>query len=356
MSEFGKSAYSSEDSLDKKYKQPQTLRGFGEKAEKRFESKKPSELKKNHEEKQVFTQKWQSFKPNDENFKGKSIEKEVELKTLKDVNEELIKKISDLNEILEKRDKDLNKILFEKNQLAKAENDLRKALFESETLEKDLKKDLKLLRISNEKLENDKKDLQKLLSEQRHSFEMLQRELLTKTEELQSLRTSKDFEFESPKSPGLSFDPRKFDFQRLRIPEKLSPTSPETAEYLTERHEMSFKATCLEAMKIVGISEIKDFYPRLLHLRQYHSKYKKAKQIVDRISDMMVQCSPEGTFKQSPSTRQIWRWITRLLEEYMRLKQSLAGDLLYKLCDLLEVQHLEDILDSVLVLVKRKNN
>ena len=284
------------------------------------------------------------------------MEKDVEIKTLKDINEELRFKLNDLHSEIEKKEIELNKVVFEKDIHIKAEEELKKALNETRKSETELKKEIKSLRVNNEKLENEKKDLMKSLNEQKNSFEKIQKELNLKNEELVNLRTSKEFEFESPKSPGINFDPRKFDFQRLRIPDKLSPSSHDNLEHLTERNGNSYRTMCAEAMKIVGVHDVKDFYPRLLHLRQYHSKYKKAKQVVERISDMMVQCSPEGTFKEAPSTRQIWRWITRLLEEYMRLKQSLAGDLLYKLCDLLEVQNLEDIFDRVLKLTKSKTS
>lgn len=277
------------------------------------------------------------------------MEKDVEIKKLKDINDELKREIDNLSELLQKREKELNKILFEKDLHVKAEDELRKSF-------EDLKKELKSSKVYQEKLEVEKKDLVKLLNEQKQSFERLQKAFTQKSEELLSIRNSKESDFESPKSPGLVFDPKKFDFQRLRIPEKLTPSSPDHAEHFTDRQEYSFKVTCFEAMKIVGVSEFKDFYPRLLHLRQYHSKFKKAKQIVERISDMMIQCSPEGTFKEQPSTRQIWRWITRLLEEYMKLKQSIAGDLLYKLCDVLEVQHLEDIYERVLMLTRNKRS
>lgn len=277
------------------------------------------------------------------------MEKDVEIKTLKDINDELRREINNLSDLLQKREKELNKIMFEKEIHLKAEEEIRKSFEE-------LKKELKSAKAFQEKLESDKKELVKSLSEQKLSFDRLQKAYTQKSEELLSIRNSKESDFESPKSPGLVFDPKKFDFQRLRIPEKLTPSSPDHAEHFTDRQEYSFKVTCYEAMKIVGVSEFKDFYPRLLHLRQYHSKYKKGKQIVERISDMMIQCSPEGTFKEQPSTRQIWRWITRLLEEYMRLKQSIAGDLLYKLCDVLEVQHLEDILDKVVALTRNKRS
>ena len=282
------------------------------------------------------------------------MEKEVEIKALKDINEELRTKLNELYKELEKREIEMNKLVFEKDIHIKVEEELKRTLNELRKSENDLKKDIKSLRSSNEKLENEKKDLLKSLNDQKVFYDKIQKELNSRNDELISLRNSKEFEFESPKSPGMNFDPRKFDFQRLRIPDKLSPSSNDNLEHFTERGENTYKNMCVEAMKIVGVNDVKDFYPRLIHLRQYHSKYKKAKQIVERISDMMVQCSPVGSFKQPPSTRQIWRWITRLLEEYMRIKQTLAGDLLYKLCDLLEVQHLEDIYDNVLKLVRTK--
>ena len=153
---------------------------------------------------------------------------------------------------------------------------------------------------------------------------------------------------DSPASPN-PFELKKFNFERLKIPEKLSASPP-----LTARNKSS-KWIVQEVMKVLSVESTDDLMSKLSHLKSHHSKYKKSKQIVDNISKMMVQCSPEGTFKTSPSEKQVWKWITRLLEEYMKLKQSLAGELLYKMKEMLKVKDLDQMPEALKALLYKLN-
>lgn len=84
--------------------------------------------------------------------------------------------------------------------------------------------------------------------------------------------------------------------------------------------EKSYKIICLEAMKIIGVSDTKNFYSKLYHISSSYKINKKSKKLIQRLSDLVIQCSPSNTFTQSPTYQQIWRWITSLVEEYMNLK------------------------------------
>lgn len=52
--------------------------------------------------------------------------------------------------------------------------------------------------------------------------------------------------------------------------------------------------------------------------RQYHTW----KQFIDQITNLIMECSPAETFPSQPSLNSIWRWIRRLIEEYLYIKKE----------------------------------
>jgi len=97
---------------------------------------------------------------------------------------------------------------------------------------------------------------------------------------------------------------------------------------LTLGAESSYKLICLEAMKIIGVSDTKNFYSKLHHLNAAYTLHKKSQKIMERLSELVIQCSPSNTFTKPPSIHQIWKWITSLVEEYMKLKKlSISSNL-----------------------------
>ncbi|OMJ77251.1 hypothetical protein SteCoe_23200 [Stentor coeruleus] len=355
-SEFGKSAISSEDSLEKFYNflSPHTDSQI-EKPAFSFESPIPKRelympriknLKENHQEKLNFEDK-----------KGR--DKSQDLETTKTEKAELNKKINFLHELLQKKDKELSKVVYEKESHAKAEESLKKKIEDYKKREEILIEELNHLRKSKSIFEDEKKDMIKALSDSRDIIEKLKKALKSKEQalaEMRELQTEEDDKgIEKIKSK--SFEPKKIDFQRLRIPEKFETlASPEKYEQnFTDRSiENKYKKLCYESMRIIGVTSTKDIFPRLLHLRQYHTKNKKSKKLVSCISNMIIQCCPDGTFKNPPTTREIWRWITRLLEEYMKLKQTTSGETFYKLLEILQIESVDEIIDKVTVLVMNK--
>lgn len=50
-----------------------------------------------------------------------------------------------------------------------------------------------------------------------------------------------------------------------------------------------------------------------------HSKWKD---FIDKITKLVIECSPPGTFEKIPTLKRIWRWIRRLIEEYLYIKKE----------------------------------
>ena len=44
--------------------------------------------------------------------------------------------------------------------------------------------------------------------------------------------------------------------------------------------------------------------------------------LYEKLADLLVQCSPKGKFTGLPSCHHVWKWITRILEDYMMLKKE----------------------------------
>lgn len=60
----------------------------------------------------------------------------------------------------------------------------------------------------------------------------------------------------------------------------------------------------------------------VVHMMENSKSLKKFKKFFSRLADLVIECSPAGAFLAKPNPKQVWVWITRLLEEYMKLKKD----------------------------------
>ncbi|OMJ94688.1 hypothetical protein SteCoe_2023 [Stentor coeruleus] len=354
-SEFGKSANSSDDSFEKfyNYLSPRIANPI-DKSPFNFESPVTRKEQKENKPKNLWEDKKEKLTQEDLE-KGKCREKNLDFDSIKMGKEAYEKEIDSLHSLLQIKEKELNKAIFEKDLHEKNEGDLKKKLEEYKKREEKILAELNELRRSYENLEKEKTEISKALSNAKEVIETQRKSLRTKDEyERYDIKTEED-EKDREKRKGQTFDQKKFDFQRLRIPERIATgPSPERVDHnFTDRNdEGKYKKICHELMRIIGVSTSKELFPRFMHLRQHHLKNKKSKKLCEMISDMIIQCSPEGAFKEQPTIREIWKWITRLLEEYMKLKQTISGDTFYRLMELLQIENVDEIVDRVSSLVR----
>lgn len=296
---------------------------------------------------------------NEESLEKKLKDKDKEITELKNLNYGLQNKVTSLNEIIYKKDKEISSIVYEKDMGMKAFEESQMLVKELRGKENELIKENKELREINEFAEEERKHFEKELEEAAGIIERMKRTLALKEETILSLHKSrsmdKDFRYASDGLKSEDYDRKKE--KQIKIFERRFTNSPEKNEHgLTERSEdVSYKIMCHEAMKIVGITSTKDFYSKLVHLRQHHSRYKKSRRLIDKITDMIVQCSPSGSFSKEPNTHQIWKWITGLLEEYMKIKKSLSGEAFLKLCHILDTDDVEVMINRVTHLVRARS-
>lgn len=265
--------------------------------------------------------------------------------------------------MIKKKEKEINKLLHENESLVKAEDEYKENIDEIKRNANELIQENINLKEIYEYAELEKQHIKAELSEAEKLIERLQRTLKLKEDAIMDLHRSRNHlekELESVTSSNFYSETNKIDYNRLKIPEKQSKkvfsVSPERNEYnFTDRQDVSsYKSICQDAMKIIGVTSSKDFYSKLLHLKQYHSKYKKSRKLLNKISDMIVQCSPLGTFSKEPSSALIWQWLKRLFEEYMKLKQSISGQAFSQLCDMFNTDDMQKIIEKIVYLLRNE--
>jgi hypothetical protein len=133
------------------------------------------------------------------------------------------------------------------------------------------------------------------------------------------------------------------------VPEKRGCSDSPDRGGLSDRDE-TFRHVFLEAKRILNASSSNDLKEKIMKLKEVQNKYKKTQKFISKLSNMLVQISPLGSFEKEPSTRQIWKWLTRLLEEYMKIKQSVSGESFLKLANLLGTANVEEMVDKVIFL------
>lgn len=272
---------------------------------------------------------------------------------LKAKNQDLEKQIDSINDKLQKKEKEINKCIFDKDIHLKAEEDIRKLLEESRKRYESIIKENNDMKHALENSKIEKKESLKELRESENLIEKMQKTLKFKEDLIKDLNqtiVNLEKDLISSTKPNIKSQTNKFNIKRLDIPEKRGISdSPEHKHFhFSDRSEENIiKNIWSEALKSLNVSSAKEFFEKIVYLKQSQLKYKKFKKLIDKISDMIVQCSPTGSFSREPSNHQIWKWLTRLLEEYMKLKQSVSGESFNKLCQALNTDSIEEMLEKV---------
>jgi len=128
-------------------------------------------------------------------------------------------------------------------------------------------------------------------------------------------------------------------------------------EHRKSTTEINFTGKILkEIITELEIENIGDILPRIKEIQESSKINNK---FVDSLLDLVARCSPAGSFEGRPNVKQAWKWIKRLMEEYMNMKkEGKEGDdapnqeILRSIMDYLMVQDPSEVQDkfrSVLV-------
>lgn len=71
----------------------------------------------------------------------------------------------------------------------------------------------------------------------------------------------------------------------------------------------------LDTLKLQNLNEI---IPHVKKLK----KLSKSGDLEEKLEKLVKELSPEGTFHPSPSPQQVWKWVRRVIEEYIELKKN----------------------------------
>jgi len=290
-----------------------------------------------------------------------------EKKNFANENNLLRAKIQDLEkqfdiqlEKLQKKEKELNCLIYEKEIFIKYEEETSRLIEDFKKKCESLHKENLDVKQSMENARLEKRDLMKYIKESELKIESFQRNIRVKDEVIVNLeQTVEDLERTRlsirPEYSSQNFKAQtnKLKISKLELPEKrVVSESPERKSFQISDRVEPYKILYLEVKKMLNASSSADLREKIIRLKEVFIKFKKTQKFISKLSNMIVQISPSGSFGSEPSTRQIWKWLTRLLEEYMKLKQSVSGESYNKLCSLLSTCSVDEMVEKVLGLLK----
>lgn len=285
-----------------------------------------------------------------------------EKKQLSHENIQLRAKIQDLEkqidaqyDKLQKKEKEINKLSFDKELFAKSEDEFRRAIEDYKRKFDFCAKENNEMKQAFEVIKIEKREVQKSFKELEGKSELMQKNLNFKDNLIVELQDTINLLEKSAEKNKAGFSSQKikaltnkFTIKKIEIPEKRGISeSPERKNLQLSDRDDKYKLLYSEARKMLNAETPSELREKIMNLKDAYLKYKKLKKFIDKLSDMIIQCSPSGSFNKEPSTHQIWKWLTRLLEEYMKIKQSISGESFNRLCQLLGTENIEEMAEKV---------
>lgn len=91
-----------------------------------------------------------------------------------------------------------------------------------------------------------------------------------------------------------------------------------------------------ELLVLLDLKNSEDLLPCVEKLRQKSRVTSHMQDFIEKLQGVIVDCSPPDAFPATPSLNQMWKWVRRLVEEYMNIRKS--TEILQKLLQLLRVK------------------
>ena len=78
-----------------------------------------------------------------------------------------------------------------------------------------------------------------------------------------------------------------------------------------------------ETMSLLGVKALQDISPAIKNKDRTCKKLNRFEKFSTKVQMLIQQVSPPDKFEgQKPSLKATWNWVTKLFEQYMKLKQS----------------------------------
>jgi len=119
------------------------------------------------------------------------------------------------------------------------------------------------------------------------------------------------------------------------------PSHPNLAGGTTRRTPTPALLTQLQ--EIFEVTEVEQLLPTCLERLREMGELRK---FSGNLAVLIRDCSPPDSFARQPSHRQMWKWVKRLVEEYMHIRKS-EGEEMRQLKGLLGVRSNSDLLRTV---------
>lgn len=89
-----------------------------------------------------------------------------------------------------------------------------------------------------------------------------------------------------------------------------------------DRGNRDFKGFYLAVTKVLGEKSPEELVRTVQAMHTASSQVNGASALVSRLSKLILDCAPVEADTEPPTVKQIWRWVRRLVEEFMRLKET----------------------------------
>lgn len=143
-----------------------------------------------------------------------------------------------------------------------------------------------------------------------------------KSENERLLREVRELGKERNKAEELEQEVGRLCEEREKLARTVEARESEVREIAGQALDPS-KATLLANITdILGLRSSDGILLALESLLSAHQRATAALSLTEKLSKLIQDCAPEAATPQTPSHKQIWRWVRRLVEEYMTLKRK----------------------------------
>ena len=98
-----------------------------------------------------------------------------------------------------------------------------------------------------------------------------------------------------------------------------------------------------ELMKLLELTQPEDLLPCVESLCKHHKQHAQTLDFIQRFQVIVTACSPPAAFTEPPTLPQMWKWVRRLVEEYMRVRKTDAEEVLGQMRMLLRAKTNEEV-------------
>ena len=146
-------------------------------------------------------------------------------------------------------------------------------------------------------------------------------------------------------SPGLKHRDRSHSHEQAT-----SPKESYTRDMIRrDKNHHSRHQVVKDLMKLLEVEQSEDLLPCVESLCKHHKQHAQVVDFLQRLQAIVTACSPPAAFPEPPSLPQMWKWVRRLVEEYMNLRK--APEVLDRVMAVLRVRSSGEVVKTVETLV-----